>query len=174
MLEASGMIPRTSLAAYSASISYLLDCSRKHHNRDQGVDEVRGRVTVNTPNELDSDINLQVLKYISPLSAHSDVVDELKMALSPLGDIQEHSPKQHAYVAASTNGVIFAVALGMSTIAFRLDRRMQSRALASGAAELPECGVEWVTFELFRDDWPRHDLVFWARKAFVAARELRQ
>ena len=69
-------------------------------------------------------------------------------------------------------GNIFAVALGMNTIGFRLDERMKSRALASGGALFPECGPEWVSFTPFRDDWPRVDLEFWARKAYVAAREL--
>jgi hypothetical protein len=60
----------------------------------------------------------------------------------------------------------------METIAFRLDERMQTRALESGAKPFPECGPEWVSFTLFRDDWPETDLKFWARKAYVAAREV--
>jgi len=35
----------------------------------------------------------------------------------------------------------------------------------------PEGGDQWVSFTLFRDDWPKPDLEFWARKAYVAARE---
>jgi hypothetical protein len=31
--------------------------------------------------------------------------------------------------------------------------------------------ADWVFFELFRDDWPKVDLEFWARKAYVAVRE---
>jgi hypothetical protein len=57
------------------------------------------------------------------------------------------------------------------TIGFRLDERMKSRALASGGTLFPECGPDWVSFTLFRDDWPGIDLEFWARKAYVAARE---
>ena len=72
----------------------------------------------------------------------------------------------------STKGIIFAVAIGMNVVAFRLDERMKTRALASGGAPYPECGDEWVAFTLFRDDWPKIDLEFWARKAYVAAREL--
>ena len=60
----------------------------------------------------------------------------------------------------------------MSVIGFRLDERMKARALASGGSPYPECGNDWVSFTLFRDDWPKVDLEFWARKAYVAAREL--
>ena len=48
---------------------------------------------------------------------------------------------------------------------------MKARAVASGAMPYPEFGNEWVWFTLFRDDWPKVDLEFWARKAYVAARE---
>jgi hypothetical protein len=51
---------------------------------------------------------------------------------------------------------------------------MKTRALASGAAPYLGCGDQWVSFTLFRDDWPKVDLEFWARKAYVAAREREQ
>ena len=56
----------------------------------------------------------------------------------------------------------------MDTVAFRLDATFKQRALASGAADHPACGPEWVSFHLFRSDWPEVDLKFWARKAYVA------
>jgi len=119
------------------------------------------------------DLNRQVLQYLQDKSAHSDVADALTTALEPLGDVQIHCPDWQAnrYVAASTRDLIFAFAVGMSTVAFRLDDRMKPRALASGAEPYPACGKEWVAFTLFRDDWPKPDLEFWARKAYVAARE---
>jgi len=61
---------------------------------------------------------------------------------------------QYLYVVASTKSVIFALAVGMNTIGFRLDDRMKSRALASGAEQFTALGAEWVSFTLFRDDWP--------------------
>ena len=95
-------------------------------------------------------------------------------AVKPLGDVQRYcpDPQRYRFVAASTNHVIFGCALGMSTIIFRLDDRLKSRALATGAAAYPECGPDWVSFILFRSDWPRVDLEFWALKAYVYAREL--
>lgn len=59
----------------------------------------------------------------------------------------------------------------MDTVGFRLDGPMKARALANGGAPFPECGDDWVSFKLFRSDWPRVDLEFWARKAYVAARQ---
>jgi len=126
------------------------------------------------PPELNSRFNQTVLRHIENLSAHSDVADALTTALKPLGDVQIHCPdrQNYRYVAASTKGIVFALALGMNIVGFRLDERMKSRALTSGAAPFESCGDEWVSFTLFRDDWPKVDLEFWARKAYVAAREV--
>ena len=126
------------------------------------------------PRDLETLRNRPVLRHIERLSAHSDVVEALATALKPLGDVQIFCPdsQQYRYVVASTKGIIIALAVGMNTTGFRLDERMRSRALASGGVTFPECGPEWVSFALCRDDWPRIDLEFWARKAYVAAREL--
>ena len=128
----------------------------------------------NVPAELQTSINRQVLDHLEGLSANSDIVEALGAALEPLGDVQTFCPdiQEYRYVVASTKGIIIALAVGMNTIAFRLDERMRARALASGGLPYPECGKEWVSFTLFRDDWPRIDVEFWARKAYVAAREL--
>jgi len=128
----------------------------------------------NIPAEVDTSINRQVLQCLDGSSAHSDVAQALAAALEPLGDVQIFCPdsQQYRYVVASTKGVIFAFAKGMNTTCFRLNERMKARAFASGAAPRPDCGDEWVSFALFRDDWPKVDLEFWARKAYVAAREV--
>ncbi len=128
----------------------------------------------NVPPELATHINRHVLNHIATLSAHSDVAEALATAVKPLGDVRLFCPDPQAsrYVAAATRGVIFSVAFGMNTVSVRLDERMKDRAVASGAAPDPACGVEWVSFTLFRDDWPKVDLEFWVRKAYVAAREL--
>jgi hypothetical protein len=128
----------------------------------------------NVPAELQTSINRQVLDHLENLSAHSDVVEALGVALEPLGDVLIFCPdiQQYRYVVASTKGIIIALAVGMNTIGFRLDERMKARALASGGVPYPQCGDQWVSFTLFRDDWPKIDIEFWARKAYVAAREL--
>jgi hypothetical protein len=131
-------------------------------------------MTRSIPAELETSINRQVLSHLAGLSAHSDVVEALGAALEPLGDVQVFcpDPQQYRYVVASTKGIIIAFAAGMDTIGLRLDERMKARALASGGMPYPACGDQWVSFTLFRSDWPRIDMEFWARKAYVAAREL--
>ena len=130
-------------------------------------------MTQNVPSELQTSINRQVLNHVEGLSAHSDIAEALCAALQPLGDVQIFCPnyQQYLYVIASTKGIIIALAVGMSTVAFRLDERMKARALTSGGLPYVECGKEWVSFTLFRNDWPKMDVEFWARKAYVAARE---
>lgn len=130
----------------------------------------------NVPAELQTICNRQVLDHLKGLSAHSEVAEALTGALKPLGDVQIFCPdwQQYRYVVASTKGIIIALAVGMSTTAFRLDERMKARALASGGVPYAECGSQWVSFTLFRDDWPKVDIEFWARKAYVAAREFEQ
>lgn len=130
----------------------------------------------NVPAELQTSINQQVLDHLEDLSAHSDIAEALMGALEPLGDVQTFCPdcQQYRYVVAFTKGIVIALAVGMNTIGFRLDERMKARALASGGAPYAECGTQWVSFTLFRSDWPKVDIEFWARKAYVAARELEQ
>jgi hypothetical protein len=128
----------------------------------------------NAPSELQTDINRRVLDHVKELSAHSDVAGALTAAFSSLGDVQIFSPdcRQYRYVIVATKRIVIAFAVGMNTVGFRLDERMKGRALASGAVPHPSCGDQWVSFALFRDDWPKVDLEFWARKSYVAAREL--
>ncbi len=129
-------------------------------------------MTPSLPAALYTATNRAVLAHVDERSAHSDIGDALVAALRQLGDVQIHCRdwQQCRAVLAATGNVIFGVAIGMNTIAFRLDQRMQARALASGGAAYPECGAEWVSFVLFRDDWPKVDVEFWALKAYVDAR----
>lgn len=126
------------------------------------------------PAELDIPVNRKVLGYLADKSAHSDIADVLRTAAEPLGDVQLFCPDWQAYryVVASTGGIVFGVALGMDTVAFRLDPRMRARALATGGDALLECGPEWVAVvhRLPDSDWPAVDVAFWARKAYVHAR----
>jgi len=126
------------------------------------------------PNSLIRPVNAAVLKHVESLSAHSDIVDPLRAALKPLGDVQLFCPDWQAYryVVASTQGIIFALAVGMHTIAVRLDHRMRSRALQTGAEPYPGGGEDWVAVAHRTEDsdWPAVDLPFWVRKAYVNAR----
>jgi len=127
------------------------------------------------PATLINRINAPVLAHVKNLSAHSDIAEPLLAAVKPLGDVQSFCPEPSAYryLVVSTNGIIFGLALGMNTLAFRLDARMKLRALATGAKAYPECGENWVSvLPLGNDaDWPAVDLRFWALKAYAHARE---
>ena len=118
-------------------------------------------------------INVEVLKYLGDSSAHSDIREALDCAVDPLGDVQTDCPNisEFKYVVVSTNNVIFGFAQGMNMIAFRLDAKFKSRAIETGGKGLSEAGPNWVFFNPYRDDWPAVDLAFWARKAYVIARE---
>src|SRR5476649_2939756 len=99
------------------------------------------------PRELMTETNRAVFAHIEEKSAHSDIANVLAAAVKPLGDVRLFCPdwEQFRYVAASTKKVIFGFAIGMHTVAFRLDERLKSRALATGATAYPACGSDWVS-----------------------------
>lgn len=125
---------------------------------------------------LELPVNEPVLSYVRRLSAHSDIAEMLVEAVQPLGDVQVFCPNsaEYRYVVASTHKVIFGFAVGMDTVAFRLDERMRARAIATGGFAFSECGEEWVAVVHHQpdSDWPAVDTKFWARKSYVYAREL--
>jgi len=125
------------------------------------------------PDSLKNATNQRVLDYLADKSAHSDIGDALIKATKPLGDVQIYcpDPAQCKYLIVSTNGVVFGFAVGMNAIAFRLSATFKERALKTGADDRSELGSAWASFDVFRNDWPRVDLEFWARKAYVFARE---
>ena len=127
------------------------------------------------PPELNIAVNHQLLAHLEGKSAHSDIAQVLMDAVKPLGDVQLYCPDWHAYryVVASTKGVIFGFAIGMNTVAFRLDDKMKHRALLTGGVEYADGGEQWVAVvhQGQDSDWPAVDVRFWARKAYVNARE---
>jgi hypothetical protein len=131
-------------------------------------------MTQSLPLALATDVNRAVLAHVEGKSAHSDIADVLITAVKPLGDVQLFCPDwhQYRYVVASTNGVIFGFAIGMDTVAFRLDEKMKTRALLTGGIGCPSCGDEWVAVVHHQpdSDWPAVDVRFWALKAYVHAR----
>ena len=133
------------------------------------------RMNTALPDSLKTDANAAVLTWLSDKSAHDEVASALLGATRALGDVVTYCPdsKQFRYVLAATRGTVFGVATGMSSVSFRLDREMCRRALQSGAEAASEIGPDWVSFTLFRSDWPAPDLAFWALKAYALARENR-
>jgi len=125
------------------------------------------------PAELTGDRNRRVLDYLGGASAHSDVAEALQVAVAPLGAASVYcpNPAEYRYIAVFSNQTVFAVACGMNTVAFRLSPDMAARALATGGVPMEAIGPDWVSFMLFRSDWPEVDMRFWARAAYVFARE---
>jgi len=117
------------------------------------------------------EVNREVINYIKNLHCHSDVADVLTKAMRPCGDVQFFSPESYCYLTDSTQKIIFGFAVGMDTIAFRLNNKMKAIAIETGAKPLPECGDDWVNLLPFRPDWPRVDFEFWALKAYLNVRE---
>lgn len=114
--------------------------------------------------------NPDVEKYFAPLSAHSDVAEEFLVALEKLGEYEcRGGPGEWAALYAVTNDVIFGAAAGMSETFWRLRPADIEIALATGA-QRTDLGPEWVKVTLFRCDWPKPDLAYWALRAYDFAR----
>ena len=116
--------------------------------------------------------NRDVLAFLQGTSAHSDLTESLLGAAAPLGDVQSFcpDPASYAYLLLATQGVVFAFAVGMNQLGFRLDHTYKRRALETGGQDLEEVGHDWAAFQPFRSDFPAVDLTFWARKAYAIAR----
>jgi hypothetical protein len=114
--------------------------------------------------------NAEVIAFFAPLSAHSDVATELEVALKRLGDYRiAFMDRQFGAIYAITNDTVFCAASGMNHTFFRLRPADIDTAMATGAEP---CGVgpEWVRIPLFRNDWPKPDLPFWALRAYDFAK----
>jgi hypothetical protein len=114
--------------------------------------------------------NPEAAQFFSSLQAHSDVAAELLAALGKLGEFEHrHGEAHYAAPYIVTAGVVFCGAAGMSDTYWRLRGKDIEIALATGATRAP-IGPEWVVIRLFRADWPRADLPFWALRAYDYAR----
>ena len=129
---------------------------------------------MNIPKPLLNPENTNVLKYLNSRSAHSDLGEKLVEAAKNLGDVQYFcsDPDEYGYVLLSTKNKIFGFASGMEIIAFRFNQIFCDRAIRSGGELIPSIGNEWISFNPFRNDWPKPDLEFWAAKAYLYARDL--
>lgn len=96
------------------------------------------------------------LKQHQP-SAHTDMVDLLVKSSELLPDVQFYCPDtdNHAYYLAHTEkGVMFAAALGLSALMFRLPKSAMSGAIVKGGEIIQELGDNWVSFNPF---WPEKE-----------------
>jgi len=96
---------------------------------------------------------IQFLKQYQP-SAHTDIVQLLVDSTKDLPEIKFYCPDtdNHAYYLAHTpEGVIFAAAIGMSALMYRLPKQSMSGALVKGGEIFKDIGEPWVSFNPF---WP--------------------
>jgi hypothetical protein len=119
--------------------------------------------------------NSALIKYLQQAqpSAHSDMVELLATSAEGLADVTFFSPDSDNYayyLAHTTGGVVFAAALGMSVLLFRLPKQAVSGALAKGGEIFNDLGGNWIMFNPFwpeRNDEHRvHDLQHWCRLAY--------
>ena len=99
---------------------------------------------------------IEFLKQHQP-SAHADIVDLLRKSASDLPDVKFYCPDtdNYAYYLAHTrNGVMFAAAIGLSGLMYRLPNQAMSGALVKGGEVIKELGENWVNFNPF---WPEED-----------------
>ena len=85
-------------------------------------------------------------------SAHSDLADELFTAAGPARANKFFCPNgsSYAYVLLHTDAdVIYAVAIGMKQIAFRLPTVSLIAALAAGGEAAQVIGTNWISFPIF-------------------------
>lgn len=106
-------------------------------------------------------------------SAQADMVELLVKSVDTLADVTFFSPDSDnfAYHLAHTRGgVVFAAALGLSALVFRLPKQALSGALAKGGEMFNELGENWIMFNPFwpeRDDEHRlQEMQHWCRLAY--------
>ena len=109
--------------------------------------------------ELDRPENQQMIAFLKLYqpSAHSDIVQLLVKSTEDLTSIKFYCPDtdNHAYYLAHTpDGVIFAAAIGLSALMYRLPKQSMSGALVKGGEIFKEIGEPWVSFNPF---WPDND-----------------
>jgi hypothetical protein len=126
--------------------------------------------------ELDRPENQQIIKFLKAFqpSAHTDIVQLLVQSVSDLPDVQFYCPDtdNHAYYLAHTHdGVIFAAAIGMSALMFRIPQSSMSEALQKGAEVFQEVGEPWVSFNPF---WPENETTQQNREATLDKAELKR
>lgn len=106
--------------------------------------------------ELDRPENQQIIDFLKLYqpSAHDDLVRILVESTEDLGSINFYCPDtdNHAYYLACTpNGVVFAAAMGLSALMYRLPKQSMSGALVKGGEIFKDIGEPWVSFNPF---WP--------------------
>ena len=130
--------------------------------------------------ELDRPENQQIIDFLKQYqpSAHTDIVQLLVESTNELASIKFYCPDtdNHAYYLAHTpDGVIFAAAIGMSALMYRLPKQSMSGALVKGGEIFKEVGEPWISFNPFWPDeekksqFSMSEMKQWAKLAYLHA-----
>src|SRR5205085_538805 len=122
--------------------------------------------------------NYHVVRYLEEHHppAHSDVAEELIIASKDVPDRRWHCPDglNCSYIFFHTQGVVYALAVGQTTLAFRLPEHRITEALRTGGESFEQAGSGWVAFNPFRVEIPtiqmRADMKCWCEAAYEHAR----
>lgn len=106
--------------------------------------------------ELGRPENQQIIGFLKQYqpSAHTDLVQRLVESCKELPQIKFYCPDtdNYAYYLAHTpNGVVFAAAIGLSALMYRLPKQAMSGAIVKGGEIFKDIGEPWVSFNPF---WP--------------------
>lgn len=107
------------------------------------------------------------LERVQP-SAHDDVASAVIASAKGLGGVQHYcpNPASYAWLGLHTTGnVIFALASGMNTVAFRLPPDAFKSALDAGGVPAIDLGPDWIQWQLGWD----MDLGPWTKLALEYA-----
>ncbi len=117
------------------------------------------------PEAIKGERNASVLKFLNPLSAHSDISEPLHWAQQKLPGTKLYCPDWHSYlyVLAYTHDTVFAFAIGMNSIGVRLPPILWNAASEDGGYTCDAAGPGWTTFNPFNR--PAPDLHRWLKAA---------
>lgn len=126
--------------------------------------------------QFDRPENQQIINFLKAFqpSAHADLVQLLVQSTTDLPEVQFYCPDtdNHAYYLAYTpDGVIFAAAIGMSALMFRVPQSSIAEALQKAGEVFQEVGEPWVSFNPF---WPENEDVQQNRVATLNTVDLKR
>lgn len=131
--------------------------------------------------QFDTAQNKRVVQFLitEHPSAHSDCTDELFHASRHIKQRLSYCPNPQAYAyyfLHTHSNIIYALALGMKTVVFRLPTDAVEDALQKGGVPFEKISKEWISFVPFRNEEPltitRNEMVQWCQKAFEYASRL--
>src|SRR5262245_34310661 len=94
--------------------------------------------------------NVEAVKFLKNRapSAHSDLIEYLGKCSSHL-DAGHYSREYCFDFYYTSSGIIYAIALGMRNVVFRLPKSVIENAIYSGGEKLENIGASWVEFNPF-------------------------